>query len=189
MPTSRPRRLAPLLLSTLVAASGLAPVVVAQDRTTASSAASSRGVDLWLYGHSSAPAGGRFDLSVVALGFPTATTLTPLPGASIEAAWDPTSLTDKDEPKPAVAPPPALATTDVGGSALLEIPVPPGRELAMRLIVRVKVGDKERTKELTVQRQAPRHRRALRVRHGGRSRDRGHRVGAVRRGARATGGR
>jgi hypothetical protein len=129
--------------------------VAAQEGTAASSAASSRGVDLWLYGPSSAPAGGRLDLSVVALGFPTATTLTPLAGASVEAAWDPTSLTGDDEPKPAVAPPPVVATTDVGGSALLAIPVPPGRALAMRLIVRVKVGDKERTKELTVQRRRP----------------------------------
>jgi hypothetical protein len=150
-----PSRLASVLFAGLVATTVLAPVVIAQDRGAATTTAVNRGIDLWLYGHSSAPAGGRFDLSVVALGFPTATTLTPLQGASVEAAWDPTSLTREDEPKLAVAPPPVLATTDAGGAAMLEIPVPPGSELAMRLVVRVKVGDKERTKELTVQRKRP----------------------------------
>ena len=128
---------------------GIAPQSLAQ-RAEAPKI-SQRGIDLWLHAETSVPSGKDLALSVVALGFPTATTAEPLPNALVEASWDVPSLTLPGE-ELAVAPPPVTVTTNSTGGATLLVPVPPGRRTTLKLLVRVRFGDQERTFEHLVER-------------------------------------
>lgn len=116
-----------------------------------------RGLDLFVHVPASVPGGAVLPIDVQALGFPTAAEVAPLGGAALEATWDPESLIDptkKDEP-PATAPSPVRATADADGRATLLLPVPKGREKSLVLLVSVKTTDRERVREITVQRTAP----------------------------------
>lgn len=129
---------------------GIAPRTLAQ-RADAPKV-SERGLDLWVHGETLVPSGKDLALSVVALGFPTATTAEPLEGALVEASWDVPSLTDADDPPLAVAPAPVTVTTAKSGGATLIVPVPPGRGKELKLLLRLRFGEQERTFEHRVQR-------------------------------------
>jgi len=114
-----------------------------------------RGLDIWIHASTEGIARDVFALDVQAVGFPTATSTTPLDGATVEAAWDPETLVDPTaKTKPATAPPAVSALSDAQGRATLEIPVPDGRAKELTLLVSVRVGDKQRVREITVQRVA-----------------------------------
>jgi hypothetical protein len=118
-------------------------------------AAVERGLDVWVHASTEAVARDTFSFDAQAVGFPTATTTTPLKGAIIEATWDPDSLVDpSSKQKPSAPPPTVSATTDDKGRVTLTLPVPDGRPAALTLLVKVQVGDKERVRELKVQRVA-----------------------------------
>ncbi|MBL8740242.1 MAG: hypothetical protein JNK04_04080, partial [Myxococcales bacterium] len=113
-----------------------------------------RGLDLWVHAPQEVAGGDALPIDVLALGFPTATTTTPLAKSTVEVAWDPESLTDPTDKSapPAVAPPAVRGVTDDGGRATLLLPVPKGAPRAITLLVSIKVGDRERVRELSINR-------------------------------------
>ena len=110
-----------------------------------------RGLDAFVQAASAAYAGGFVDVQLETYGFPTVTAPTPLGGVAIEAAWDPRTF----ETHAAVAPPSVLATTDRAATTVLHVPVPDGDERSLTLLVRMRLGDHSRTRELKVTRRAP----------------------------------
>lgn len=111
-----------------------------------------RGLDLFIDAPEHAVPGSKLPLQIQAFGFPAASSLAPLSGASIEAVWDPESL----GPGVHRAPPAVKVVTDAGGRAHVEVPVPEGDERALRLLLGTTYGDHRRTVEVEVQRMAPR---------------------------------
>ncbi len=146
-PTARGLVCAALLCGTLGA---LPEVARSQTKTT------ERGLDLWLHAPSAVAGGDTLPIDVLALGFPSATRVAPLPQTVVEAVWDPESLSDptKKTDAPAVAPPPVRAITDDAGRAVLNLPVPKGPARQLKLLVSVKTADRERVRELTIAREA-----------------------------------
>ncbi|MFO0552956.1 MAG: hypothetical protein U0271_31500 [Polyangiaceae bacterium] len=121
---SLPRKAAELALAG-VALVGIASLATADLAHSAPPSATERGLDFFLHGPTSAAAGDALQIDVQALGFPTATTLAPLPQATFEVAWDPESLV-VDKFVPVEAPPPVKAIADAEGRASITVPVPPG---------------------------------------------------------------
>src|ERR1051326_5414642 len=76
-----------------------------------------RGVDVFVHAPDLAPGGGTVEVLVEAFGFPAVTTMVPLGGAEIEAAWDPEHLGEVS-----AAPPSVRAVADATGRASLSIP-------------------------------------------------------------------
>ncbi len=113
-----------------------------------------RGLDAFVHVAMTAPGGDVLVVDVQALGYPTATTLAPIPGATVEVTWDPESLIDptKKEPAPASPPPIVRATADGEGRATLSLPVPRGPTKEITLLVSVRAKDRERTQEINIQR-------------------------------------
>ncbi|XXX81273.1 alpha-2-macroglobulin family protein [Sorangium sp. So ce134] len=111
-----------------------------------------RGLDLFIHAPDGGAPGATLPVQVLALGFPTAVTLRPLEAATVEATWDPEHLG-----KVSAVPPPVRVTTDAKGRAHLDVPIPDGPERELRLLLGVRAGDRQRTRTLTVQRQAPLH--------------------------------
>ena len=107
-----------------------------------------RGLDLFLQAPERAAAGATVPLQVEAIGFPTVTTMRPLAGVTIEAAWDPEHL----GPGVAKAPPGVSATADATGRAHLDVPVPDGEERDLQLLVAVRSGSHQRTRTVPVRR-------------------------------------
>lgn len=120
----------------------------------AAPSATERGLDLFVHVPTSAAGGDVLPISVQALGFPTATTVAPVAGAAIEVTWDPESLLDptKKYTAPPLAPLTVQATADADGRATLLLPVPKGRTKAITLLVSVKTADRERVREVVIQR-------------------------------------
>ncbi|NUP09593.1 MAG: hypothetical protein HOW73_26405 [Polyangiaceae bacterium] len=118
-----------------------------------------RGLDLFVHAPGLAAGGEVLPIDVQALGFPTATTTVPLSGAAVEAAWDLESLLDptQKDASPAAAPPSVRAVADDQGRATLLLPVPKGRTKAITLLVSIRSADRERVRELVVQRTAAEH--------------------------------
>ena len=112
----------------------------------------SRGLDLFIDAPGVAAPGAKMPLQMLALGFPTAVTLAPLAGATIDATWDPTSL----GPNVSAAPPGVSATADAAGRAHLEVLVPPGDERSLKLLLGTTFGEHRRVSEITVRRIASR---------------------------------
>lgn len=137
-------------LSLVLALTGAAAL---SDAQTASSDPAARGLDLFVHVPEGAAPGSRLPLQLEAFGFPTAITLSPLAGASVEAGWDPEHL----GPGVSVAPPSVRATTDASGRARLDLPVPDGDERALELLVAVRSGGHARTRSVKI------HRGALRA--------------------------
>ncbi len=135
----------------LVAASGLVTDHVARSAPTLTD----RGLDFYLHGSNSGAAGETLSVNVQALGFPTSTTLAPLPNAVFEATWDPESLVVGEDTPKTVPPPTSRVTADAEGRATLKVPIPPGVPATIKLLVRAQAGDRERTRELMVQRTKP----------------------------------
>jgi hypothetical protein len=113
-----------------------------------------RGLDLWVHADREAPGGENLSLSIVALGFPTATTVVPLQNALVEATWDPESLSSKDDERPASVPAPVRANSASDGGVTLVLPVPPGPPRELKLLLRVQANGRDRTVEYSIQRTA-----------------------------------
>jgi hypothetical protein len=142
-------RRSPIVLPALVLALGLS-AAASSDAQTAAADPASRGLDLFLHAPEAAAPGARLPISVEAFGFPTAITLAPLAGATVEAAWDPEHL----GPGVTAAPPAVRVTTDAAGRAHLDVPVPEGDERALSLLVGVRLGGHARTRTVHVKRGA-----------------------------------
>ncbi|WP_437282025.1 alpha-2-macroglobulin family protein [Sorangium sp. So ce375] len=137
-------RLAGLLI---VAALGAAAT---SDAATVGRDAVARGLDLFVHAPERGAPGATLPVQVLALGFPSAVTLRPLEAATVEATWDPEHLG-----KVSAVPPPVRVTTDAKGRAHLDVPIPEGPERELHLLLGVRAGDRQRTRTITVQRQAP----------------------------------
>lgn len=105
-----------------------------------------RGLDLFIHGATEAAPGGTIELTLEAFGFATVTDARPLPGAIVEAGWDPESLGGD------AAPPTVTATTGPGGGARLSIVVPPGPPATLSLLVGARHGSHTRTHAVSVTR-------------------------------------
>lgn len=132
-------------------------VVTAVPASAASKDRAARGLDLFLHTPKAIPSGATLPVQVRVYGFSTVSTLTPLAGATVEAAWDPESLGEKL----ATAPEPVEITCDDAGRVHLEIAVPPGRS-TLKLLVSARWQGHERTRTLEVER-SQRHELDLRV--------------------------
>lgn len=110
-----------------------------------------RGLDVFLHMPSTVAPASTIPLQVQALGFPTVTQLAPLPGALIEAAWNPESL----GPGLTQAPKPVSGTCDSAGRVHLDLPVPDGDERDLELLLSLRSGEHERTRTVKVRRERP----------------------------------
>jgi hypothetical protein len=119
----------------------------ARSTDAASGDPASRGMDLFVHAPSEVISGGRLFLQVRVWGFPTVSTLAPLAGARVVAAWDPESL----GPRVAAAPPPVVITADASGLAQLDVPVPRGAG-ELKLLVSARSGQHERTRTIAIAR-------------------------------------
>lgn len=133
-------RSAPLLPRLMLA------VLAATSATRSSSAAdlTARGLDVFVLAPRGAPAGARIPIEVRAYGFPEVVRAVPIPGAVVEAVWDPDSVHADLEP--------VRATCDQSGRAHLEVTVPPGDPAPLLLLVSVRSGGRQRTQEISVER-------------------------------------
>jgi len=114
-----------------------------QDRDPAA-----RGLDVFVHVPTAVPSGGVLPVLIEAFGFPSVQTAEPLSDADVQVVWDPEYL----GPHVAVAPAPLGGKTLAKGRLILNVPVPRGDAIAMRLLVRVRHGDHERVRTVTVQR-------------------------------------
>ncbi|HEX7596968.1 MAG TPA: hypothetical protein VF518_02070, partial [Polyangia bacterium] len=106
-----------------------------------------RGLDLFVHAPSEVASGGTLPVQVRVFGFPTVSTLTPLPGIEVEAVWDPESLGgDASSVPPAVR-----GTCDEAGRVHLDVPVPDGGG-ALKLLLSARSNEHERTRTLNVAR-------------------------------------
>jgi Alpha-2-macroglobulin family len=145
------------MLGRLLRATVVIAVIAVVPASAASKDPAARGLDLFLHAPKTVPSGATLPVQVRVFGFPTVSTLTPLAGAAVEAAWDPESLGEKV----ATAPKPVEITCDDAGRGHLEIAVPPGRS-TLKLLVSARWQGHERTRTLEVER-AQRHELDLRV--------------------------
>jgi len=128
-----------------VALAGMALcLALAHDVVAAAPDPASRGLDLFLHVPPEVSPGAEVPLQVVAYAFPSVTRAVPLPMATLEAQWDPEQVK--------VAGPSVHATTDAEGRTQLSIPMPPGDEEALPLLVGVRFGAHQRTRTLTIKR-------------------------------------
>lgn len=146
------RRLRPAFAAAVLSSVALAAIAPASDVGAAAPDPAARGLDLFVDVPERAVPGSKLPLQLQAFGFPTATTLAALPGASIEAVWDPESL----GPGVSRAPAAVTAKTDANGRLHLEVPVPDGDERSLELLLSATFGEHRRTTELQVRRVSPR---------------------------------
>ncbi len=106
-----------------------------------------RGLDVFVHAPDAAPSGGALDVMIEAFAFPTATTMVPVGGAEVEAAWDPEQLGEAT-----AAPPSVRATADASGRARLVLPVPVGPDRALSMLLAVRARGHERVRQVTVKR-------------------------------------
>jgi hypothetical protein len=150
----RPPLLAPALAALLSLSAAAAP----SDAQTSGPDPAARGLDLFVHVPESAAPGATIPVQLEAFGFPTAVSLVPLSGATVEAGWDPEHL----GPGISSAPPPIRATTDAAGHARLEVAVPEGEARALQLFVGIRSGSHERTRTVKIHR-GPLHAVALHI--------------------------
>ncbi|MEP6653507.1 MAG: alpha-2-macroglobulin family protein [Myxococcales bacterium] len=106
-----------------------------------------RGLDLFVHAPAAVAAGASLAVQVRVFGFATVSTLAPLAGAQLEAAWDPEALGASG----VALPPPTKGRADAAGFAHLDVLVPAGSG-ALKLLLSARSGDHERTREITVTR-------------------------------------
>ncbi len=128
------------LLATFAAAS--------TDAQVSSNDPAKRGLDLFIHAPGSGAPRSLLPVQIEAFGFPSVVSLVPLAGATVEAAWDPETL----GPGLSKAPPPVRATTDASGRIHLDVPIPDGDVRTLGLLLGVRLGSRERTRKITVQR-------------------------------------
>lgn len=139
--------LAPILMS--VAAFALAPP---SDVGAKGADPAARGLDLFVDAPTHSAPGATVPIQIQALGFPTAVTLAPLEGATIDASWDPESL----GPNVSAVPKTVTVTTDAAGRAHVDVPVPEGGERDLKLLLGATHGEHHRVVEVRVHRVASR---------------------------------
>ena len=105
-----------------------------------------RGLDVFLHVSDTAVPGGKVEIVAKAYAFPSVTQAVPLPNATIEAGWDPETLSG--------AAPPAnvTVTTDAEGRARVALDVPHGSPKALGVLVAVRHGGHSRTRTLQITR-------------------------------------
>jgi hypothetical protein len=123
-------------------------LIFASSKDAAAADLAARGLDLFVHVPKQAATGGIVPLQLRVFGFPTVSTLLPLPGAQVEATWDPESL----GPNASSVPAPVIGTCDEAGRAHLDIEVPPGRK-ELSLLVSARWRGHERTRKLDLTRQ------------------------------------
>lgn len=114
--------------------------------TGAPAGASARGLATFVHGPSEAAPGGELPLVLVVYGFSQVTEAAPLPGATVEIAWDTTNI---DPTEVTLRSKPVVVTSDAQGAALVRVTAPRGPG-PWKLLVHTRAGDKERTDELEV---------------------------------------
>jgi hypothetical protein len=144
MPSRSLRSLSGSLLA--LAALASAP---ASDAATTGDDRAARGLDVFVHVPERAAPSAVLPVQVVAFGFPTVTSMVPLPGAEIEVVWDPESLGGN------AAPPPVRASADAEGKVHLSLNVPEGDERDLTLLVGVSSGERRRARAITVHRVRP----------------------------------
>lgn len=120
------------------------------DAATAYKDPAARGLDVFLHMPERAAPGGILSVQAQVYGFPTVTSLTPLPGAVLEAVWDPESL-GKNAPSVASV----QAVADKAGRVHLEVPVPEGDARELQLLIGIQSGEHRRTRSVKVARVRP----------------------------------
>ena len=138
------------LTSLVVVAASLA-TVTSSDAAPGADDPAARGLDVFIHAPDRAAARGLLPVQIEAVGFPSVVVMKPLPGVTIEAAWDPEHL----GPNVSAAPAPVRAVTDGAGRVHLDVPVPPGEEQDLVLLVGVRSGDHQRTRAVKVKRVRP----------------------------------
>lgn len=140
----------------------ISPGVNAAPQSARTPAATERGLDLFVHVPPAGAGGDAIPIDLVALGFPTATGVTPIPNASVEATWDPESLLEPitqsvsssgglTKVRPPATPPPIVrGTTDAQGRATLSLAIPRGTQRSITLLVSVKTADRERVQEIPI---------------------------------------
>lgn len=108
-----------------------------------------RGLDLYVHAPKTAAPGGPIEVLVEAFAFPAVTRAVPLPGATIEAGWDPEEL-DGEPPPPTVT-----EKTDAGGRAKVVVHMPAGAPASLSLLIGVRHGGHVRTRTVKIERAAP----------------------------------
>ena len=121
-------------------------VAIARSGDAAPTDLAARGLDLFVHAPTQAAAGGRVPVQLRVFGFPTVSTLAPLPGAQVEATWDPETLGPDASSVPAAV----SGTCDESGRAHLDIEVPPGKDkLSLLLSARWRGHERTRMVEIT----------------------------------------
>lgn len=142
----------PAVAATLLTFAAFGAIAPPSDAGAAGGDPAARGLDLFVDAPDRAVPGARLPLQIQAYGFPTATALAALPGAAIEAVWDPESL----GPGVRRAPDAEKAQADANGRVHLDVPVPEGDERSLTLLLGATFGEHRRTIEVQVYRTAPR---------------------------------
>ena len=122
---------------------------VATDAASATPDPAARGLDAFVHFAPQAGSLDRFPLQILVYGFATVRTASPLPGAKVEASWDPETL----GPDAERVPEPVATLTNAGGQARLEVVMPPGPPGKLRLLIGLRYGAHERTRTVEVARQ------------------------------------
>ena len=121
-------------------------VAIARSGDAAPTDLAARGLDLFVHAPTQAATGGRVPVQLRVFGFPTVSTLAPLPGAQVEATWDPETLGPDASSVPAAV----SGTCDESGRAHLEVGVPPGKDkLSLLLSARWRGHERTRMVEIT----------------------------------------
>ncbi len=139
------------LRRTTLLAAGIAVACFAGHGTAATPDPAARGLDAFVSTATGVLSGDVARIQLETYGFATTASPAPLGGVTVEAAWDPRSL----EPA-AVAPPKVTVTSDKNATATLSIPVPPGDDRTVKLLVALRFGDHARTRTIELHRRAAR---------------------------------
>ncbi len=153
MPSSprRLRRLFKPFSSAFILAIGAILAAPPSDAAVTSDSKAARGLDMFIHAPGAATTGASVPIHVVAYGFPAVTTMLPLADTSVEARWDPESL----GPNQSSAPPPIRKSTDAQGRVQLDVPIPPGDDRELKLLIGLQVGEHSRVRVLTIHRTQP----------------------------------
>lgn len=146
------RSLCVLVIVTFVLGVVMSPGAGA-DPAPSTEALTARGIDVWIHAPQTVAGGDNLPIDVIALGYPTVTTLEAVPGATVDATWDPETLREVDGPKMSAADVPTVsAKTDEGGRAALLLPVPKGSTRTLNALITVRANGKERQRTLRISR-------------------------------------
>lgn len=122
-----------------------------RDARSAPADPAARGLDVFVHAPAKGSVGHALPVQLLVFGFPTVSQPRPLAGARVELAWDPEKLGVGVTQAPA----PVVVETDSNGRAHAEVELPPGPPAQLSLLVGLRHGEHERTRELPVERVDP----------------------------------